>query len=891
MARRNGGGGDSSGRRGGRTPPRGLEFEGGGAATEALDEPDLDIAAAVGEPEIEPGPDTDAIVETLRRRPGRSGVRQESEPQVDNTQDASSASANTRTTQTLSDDEDIAAFGDRLKEAGASGIIAEIRRKALSRSQATELQLQFEKLSPAEQSRVYKELAGDLVQSAKEQRDELASQIRSALKPWDAMVVCADLAAVPEHTKEDQIALRMEALAREPFFWDKKLLAVDLSLYQRERTTEKGATDDRANEGRKKKTLKLQHCFAFRAPQDSNLSEEDYASLNIVYRQNLRNYMEEWGSSIDLDGHISRDPRYALKDLAEGPRPRDTDFKAHPFVSDVKPDFEVTIGGKALARPIPGSDDLFIRDVVEKSFGVSVERQPVVHFMEGIDKNFASLEDREGITAHMFLVYEYPGDVQQDCDFLRHLQLMLLRFCAYYMDHEAAKRAAEADAESKRANKVAEAAHRAREALRAQAQQVQKSIKELGALASDMEASMQDNPEVSKFILWIRDLAPLFETGKLFKHQYVPLEIVGNHNSWTADHLAAALWCYARFDPPKDLRRDLSMADLWNATWRDLTYEEIQSRIERMIVHRLKLDTMKRVRTDDLDRIFAVIKSWNNKYEELFKEGSGKTEFFLSQVVFLLGQPSFMKLRRPDGSTRSSNDPKFNFVSQTMLEGLMHFANNIDRGLNDDKLRSTLMAFEQEASISGGLEKVEIDVAGSARPSSDGQETAVERAIGQLGADHLVVTLTQHEMLSARSDNPNPGERQRAAQENFEALLAHVMVNKGPSPDDKEYETKRVDWQEKWKRGGQKETSRSLAKALGLSQVFALDNTPADQEQQPFLANASRPREEHWIRTYVTLPDSGDQVTLAVLRCKPDEHQYEFRFRARTEDLRFSDRR
>ncbi|MGE3839771.1 MAG: hypothetical protein AB7G40_17910 [Hyphomonadaceae bacterium] len=761
--------------------------------------------------------------------------------------------------------------------------------RKLGRTESYDIQTALSGASPGELSTAYKAFATELLNApSEEQRRSLAARIRTALRAWDAMVICADLAAVRQGSRHP-IEDRMRAITEEPFFWDARIKFIELSLYKRSKDAsgeaevsvpDGSATQEtRARVGRAGKKLTLQHCFAVRLPKDPEMRaampvDED-GKYGPKYRDLLRQYMLDEGSSIDLDGHITRDPRFAAKDAAGGTRDDEVDFDAEVYVSEVDSAFEVIARDGKL-----GSDEKFIENVVEKAFGFHIEKEPILHFMEGIDKNFSASGEREGITAHMFLVYEHPKDVQRDSDLARNIQLLLLRFCAYYMDDEASKKEQLAKEEGARANKVAIAAQRARESLRSKARSVQDQITTLTALANDMEASMQENPDVSRFILWLNDIVPLFKTGEPFPLPGVSVDVRGNHNSWTHDHLAAALWAYTRLEPPAHLRDNsrMSLSDLWNASIQNLDDDEVQARMERMIVRRQGVfQSMRRVKELDVQDAFKVMKRWNAKAKDLFRASGTKSEFFFSQLLFLLGNRSFLRVE-------DKNDKRFEFVSQTMVEGLIHFANNIDRGLHDDRMRDTLKLFGVEPEIVGGLINVAIDVSGE-EDDRDEEKDAIDQPNFYLGPEHLIVRLWQHDVLSARGATTRAEAAARAGK-NLADLLEKVAAKEAPLPGESSAsQMAHREWRDNWNKGGREETSYSLGKALGLSETYQV--AAAEGEDEPFFAQVGA--SEHWMRTYIDVPSGGRlDTTIAMLRCDPEKNMFEFRFRRKSPEDKFS---
>lgn len=344
------------------------------------------------------------------------------------------------------------------------------------------------------------------------------NRVRERLPIDLGMLVNADLALGPgggDFTHEDfeqLIRTRMTAILDEAFAMDPSLQLGDLYLFRREEHASSSAPERRGEELRH---INVKHAVAarlkVRGGEDEGRAE---ASASFVkYGTELERYLEDCGTSINLEGHLDDEPvcwpprEEEAEESGSPARPAQGRNSAGVYAHyNPKRIFKTPMGDDKF-----GNYDEFLLKAVAKIIP-TVKTRPVElrHFMEGIDVDFLQ-NSRRGTVAHLFMVrWREPGN-DLNPQHRRMIQRLLVRLCGFYA-------AAMADLEAKRSERQrslmqrhAQDAIKERNKLRSASQSLGKISKELQQSISDIAELIEDNFFLSRFDEWLREIRPLFK--------------------------------------------------------------------------------------------------------------------------------------------------------------------------------------------------------------------------------------------------------------------------------------------------------------------------------------------------------------------------------------------
>lgn len=637
-------------------------------------------------------------------------------------------------------------------------------------------------------------------------------QVRRVLRAWDAMLVCSDLAVgniwhdLRERTikaKTDQLIAdkvvsasealepykyptpeeldilrdwRMQALCKEPLYFDERVQLVELTLYRREPNlvqadtfaapvsaslktgrakateTAEGDTNSDETDSNGGRRIRVIHCLAAKdvpaepaasgkrrtrgksaesASPSSDRSALFEAATNR-YLKELLAYVGKYGTTIDLDGHLEREPRYPENLVRGAARQDEVDWSARPQATrprNLELDYNPVRVARELQMNKRNLDQVYVESVANAYKERMSSGAAVVHLMEGIDERFDAGGENIGTTAHMFIVFDQPGNVQPaTSELIQHLKQLLLRFCAHYGTIEARKAQYRVHDQSLRESRRRREAQDERNALRRRAQDVQKQILALQTAAEELNKMIDENQRVGSYIRWLRAIDGLFKSdNEDFVLPGTDMRVTGNHNRWNRDQLAAALWTFAR--PPKKLEGSHTPTSLWDTLFVLLDEDDIVKNLSLHLLYRFGLfDALKtRLPESELAQTFKYFKIFRRQQTDqvsgLGQNDSGVGEggdedisrinrFGLREILFLMGRKCFnddapIEIRNTSqsGEFYDPSAGSFSFPNQRMLESLLSFVNAIDKGSSDQDVRENLKGnkIESESSIRFGI--------------------------------------------------------------------------------------------------------------------------------------------------------------------------------------------
>lgn len=754
---------------------------------------------------------------------------------------------------------------------------------------------------------------------AKADFETLKSCIRRRL-PGLALLINSDL-AISARTLHDGMSaeqhdrllkLRMEALAAEILQHLKPVKLVELSVFPRAAVTDVNR--------RAASVLDVAHCVGARVAFDSQAKAN---AAMADYRDALQLYMEREGTSIALEGHIGSG----------------TIFETLQYSDDYEPTDQVWVSQrKSLKISAPagklGSYDAYLSEVAFPLLGLVAGKDSdhtggVVHLMEGVDLDFLP-ETRRGTVAHMFLVLSDAEAVGSVREATVELKQMLLRLCGF---QTAARAEVETGVARKRQRQIERQAREAlqeRNALREASRNVDTIARSLQATVSTLFSLIEEHYYVAQLNKWLGAMVPLIKTDEPVELPYCA-PVTGNHNAWERTHLAAAFWLFAQPDMSRHAIDPSAPADkAWALLHASLEREEIRANEALNLLHRLDstFETPRRIPPLLLDQCFAKFKSWVKTHEKSAsarsaEEGdeSSRTRYAISELLFLLGDISFADIadagdqadrrlsRREKYWLPLPDEADFDFLSPAMVDGLARFAAVLDTSVD------TLADAGAESGSAGadGVVAVQIGLVGP--DDAEGRYTLEETAgLATLADD---AALVEHAALAALKAETEAftdwlyvGVRQSEA-----AFLAGTKAqaaagggrarkgrrrNLGDDQDRKlrdqakglsvllqrtaemsfhhvgGAEGDEQKWRAVHRRSGSGETSRAIAKALGLANTFpgpdGGDHTYASSE---FL-ELKMPESD--VGLPVLVIRGGGERAIALLAADPATNTFEFLF-------------
>ena len=676
-----------------------------------------------------------------------------------------------------------------------------------------------------------------------------------------SMLVSADLALGPGSrtlTNEDfqaLVAQRMRTIIEEMFAVDDSIALADLYLFKREDAEAEGS-------------IRVRHAIGSRTNYIGSEEKTERAARNEFrsYLKKLELYLAEHGTSINLEGHLDDKPVVfgnlaASLDSGSAARTARNLQRAYVIYSSNRNIGVSEAAGKS------GSYEEFLREVVPalvKEMGSNLTLQ---HFMEGIDVDFLP-SSRRGTVAHLFLIRSEAGAT--DADFERTVQRLLVRLCGFYAAATAVLEANRAQRQEALALRQSRDAMRERDKLRTASENLDKVSKDLQQTISSISELIIENFFLDRFETWLKDIQPLFDSNK---QTDIPptLPIRGGHTKWTEAHLGAALWLFARPNLAQ-LRGDFQVTPdkAWSQLHGQLDELQIKENDALTLLHRLKpnIDHFRRIRSDLIERCFGKFKTWfKNAEDRRRKDLAERTEFLLSEILFLMGEERFLDVMGEGAGDPAKGllEESFIFSKTSMLEGLARLTHVIDSSVTDVFPAGGIARVDGaviRAGAAGGSNVASVDSISfvANRKVEDPRNQWINPDVYE-GWLHLRLQQTDAAIAAAlkQGDSQSPGLDRSDIARAYRSLLTKVSEKLTRTDADVGHRTGEagdlrggaLPPRRGGGRGGVQETSTALAKALGLLETYQGDVAGAEESSARSTIRAAD------LKTVILSPDAS----------------------------------
>lgn len=671
------------------------------------------------------------------------------------------------------------------------------------------------------------------------------ARVRASLPAAQHMLINADLAHgagvsnLNSDLFEQLLRSRMLSILEEALLAHEDFIMCDLYLFRREDGTEIDPDVHRGDEDGSLRNIPVRHAFGIKCPAESAMDEGVKSRLKD-YPVRLDGYLKNWGTSISLEGHIDDKPNEVQIMGRMLPKIESSDIKIVASYSPrhelVAPRDETKIGDYLayFDQAVPALLDV-------KS--VENENCLLLHFMEGIDVEFAAGANRKGTVCHMFLLRRLPPAASPlELAAERAIQRMLLRLCGFYAAAEADLNTQDAVRQSKIIEEQARRSESESVRLRDATRTLSGIVGQLQVQIDSIAELIEVNFMLTRFNDWLRDIGPLFKSGE-------PVEVfptsgsIGRHNEWGKEQLAAALWLFAKPSTDRLSRQDLNVSP--DTAWQQLhvgmkTVNDFKDNKALSLLHRLDPNFANFLHIDSnmLERCFNMFKSW---YKAEIKSGlsdhSTRKKYCISEIIFLLGDNSFLDVGG-EGSGAYLQEGVFDFPIPHMLESLSRFTAVIDETVGQTTNRAAAGVTKIEAAILPASGK-----AGNAPRGHPADPNAVSFFRDEVGRPDIKRILNKLDGLAGwlhlrifQSREAVAAAAKREIQEAADVLdpaflgtlyskLFATIAAKASLSHTGPREPK-ASIPERRARSSSNETSDALAKALGLTLDFASPDAP-----------------------------------------------------------------